>query len=509
MKRYISITSALTNKNLFGPLYAAPSWSLWRTILKAAYAEPLTDEEVAAFTQVANRSPPTKRVKELVIIAGRGAGKDSNAGTIAVHQGINFNPKGRLRPGEKAVIMCLACDREQAQIVHGYIRGMFKSVPALRKMMLSVNADSIELTNNVVIEVHTNSYRSVRGRSIICAIFDECAFWRDENSASPDTETYAAVSPGLGRMPGSMAILISTPHKKSGLLYDRYKKHYGRDDDNVLCVLGTTLQFNPTFDPQVIADALESDPQLYNAEYNSIWRTDIETFIDRQVVEDSVGDGIELPPVRGISYIATGDQSTGSGADSFAVAIAYHDFAASKTILVATREYRPPFSPEQVIGEISDFLKTYGISKIWIDRHAYNYVREHFAKHGITCPLFTDKDEKYLDKSAIYGAFLPLINSKRVELRNNPRLIAQCCALERRVTRGSSNENIDHPTGQHDDLINAAAAALVMAAGSMSKAAEWAAVGRTLAHNPLLIGDTGHSAILYAEQHNRSFNNRF
>jgi hypothetical protein len=28
--------------------------------------------------------------------------------------------------------------------------------------------------------------RTVRGRPILCAIFDEIAFWRDENSATPD-----------------------------------------------------------------------------------------------------------------------------------------------------------------------------------------------------------------------------------------------------------------------------------------------------------------------------------
>ena len=56
------------------------------------------------------------------------------------------------------------------------------------------------------------------------------------------------MQPGLGRIAGSMLILISSAHKRSGLLYDRWKAHYGRDGDDVLVVKGGTLAFNPTFD---------------------------------------------------------------------------------------------------------------------------------------------------------------------------------------------------------------------------------------------------------------------
>jgi hypothetical protein len=165
--------------------------------------------------------------------------------------------------------MCLAVDRSQAGIVHGYIRAYFETIPALKAMVVSIDNESIELCNGVVIEVHTNSFRAVRGRTLLCVIFDECAFWRDESFATPDTEVHGAVTPGLARMPGSMLILISSAHKRSGLFYQRYKDHFGKDDDDVLVVRGSTLQFNPTFDASVIARAVESDPERYRAEYYS------------------------------------------------------------------------------------------------------------------------------------------------------------------------------------------------------------------------------------------------
>jgi hypothetical protein len=59
---------------------------------------------------------------------------------------------------------------------------------------------------------------------------------------------------------------------------------------------------------------------------------------------------------------------------------------------------------------------------------------------------------------------LPLLNSKRIELLDLPRLHGQLGGLERRTARGG-RDSIDHPPNAHDDLINSAAGALVSAAG--------------------------------------------
>jgi hypothetical protein len=66
-------------------------------------------------------------------------------------------------------------------------------------------------------------------------------------------------------------------------------------------------------------------------------------------------------------------------------------------------------------------------------------------------------------KSDIYLNLLPLINSDRVELLDHPRLTAQLCSLERRTSRGGK-DSIDHPPGAHDDVVNAAAGAIIYAA---------------------------------------------
>jgi hypothetical protein len=467
----MKFSAALTSKKLFEPFFRGQSWSRWATVLKAAFGEPLTVDELASFTEVAEREPPKARVKELTCIVGRGGGKDSVASVIAAYVAITFDPKGRLRPGEKCTVMLLACDREQAGIVYGYIRGLFEHVPALAAMVNRVSNEAIELSNGVVIEVHTNSYRSVRGRSIICAIFDECAFWRDENFASPDIEVHAAVSPGLARIPGSMLVLISTAHRRGGLLYDRWKNYYAKPDDDVLVVRGKTLQFNPIFDERAITKALADDPQLYGAEYNSEWRDDLATFISRELLDAAVNSGVRVrPPQPDIRYQSFCDPSGGAAlGDSFTMAIT-HVAEGDVIVLDCLLEIRGPFNPDEATLQICAVLKDYRISSTVADHYAHQWVVAAFARNGIKL------EHSKRDRSQIYLDCLPLFTSGRARLLDDARLVSQFSQLERR-TFSTGRDKVDHGKHGHDDLCNAAAGAMVLAAEPSSFDSSYSWVG--------------------------------
>ena len=124
----MNIVETISDPNLFEPWFAGASWDNWKTILKAAFALPMTDDERAFFRSVADRDPPATQVRELWIIAGRRAGKDSIASVIAAQAASFFEPAGKLRGGERAVVMCLAVDRSQSAIVLNYIRSYFTDI---------------------------------------------------------------------------------------------------------------------------------------------------------------------------------------------------------------------------------------------------------------------------------------------------------------------------------------------------------------------------------------------
>ena len=453
----ISVSDAMASSKLLGPFFAGPSWDTWRTVIKAMFAEKMSAAEVETFRSVAERDPPTAPVSEGVFIIGRGGGKDSVATSIATNIAVNFDPRrSKLRPGEKAVVMLIAVDRAQAGVAFSYIRGYFEEVPALTKLVKHIDADSIELRNRVCIEVHTNSYRAVRGRSLLCVICDEVAFWRSEDSASPDVETAGAVQPGLARIPGSMLILISTAHKRSGLLYQKWRDAYGRDDPDVLVVKGTTLQFNPLFDAKIIERQIASDPALYRAEYLSEWRDDLSSFISRSLLEAAVDiDVLVRPPKTDTKYFAFADPSGGAH-DSFTLAIAHRDKDGS-VVLDMLYERHAPFNPSEVVAEIAALLKPYRCSHVTGDKYAAQWVVEAFAKVGITYR------HSEVDRSMIYLDCLPLFTSGRVRLIDSSRLVAQFAGLERR-TFPTGKDRVDHGRSGRDDLCNACAGALVLAA---------------------------------------------
>jgi hypothetical protein len=428
------------------------------------FAERMTATETETFRSVAERSPPADPVSEAICIIGRGGGKDSVATLIATVIAVNFNPRGKLRPGEKAIVMLLAVDRAQAGVAFGYIRGYFEEIPALARLVKHIGDDFIELHNNTVVEVHTNNYRSVRGRSLLCVLCDEVAFWRSEDSLSPDFETAGAVAPGLARIPGSMLILISTAHKRSGLLYQKWKDFYGKNDDIVLVVRGTTLQFNPTFDAKVIERQLASDPQLYGAEYLSQWRDDLATYLSRDLLEAAVDVGVIVrPPVEGVLYFAFTDASGGVN-DSFTMAIAHRDKDGCM-VLDLLFERIPPLNPYRVTEEIVALLKSYRCARVVGDNYGAKWVSEAFVKAGI------EYRKSELDRSAVYLNALPLFTSGRARLLDNPRLIAQFAALERR-TFSTGRDRVDKGRTDHDDDANSAAGALVLAARAALQASE-------------------------------------
>ena len=131
------------------------------------------------------------------------------------------------------------------------------------------------------------------------------------------------------------------------------------------------------------------------------------------------------PPLAGMSYFAFTDPSGGSS-DSMTLAIAHLEN--DRTVLDCIAERKAPFSPDSVVIEFAETLKAYRVSTVTGDRYACEWPRERFSAHGITY----QPAEK--NKSEIYLAFLPMLNSGRVDLLDNAGSIVQFLGLERRTS---------------------------------------------------------------------------
>ena len=305
--------------------------------------------------------------------------------------------------------------------------------------------ESLDLSNGMTIEIITASRAAPRGRAYALAIVEEAAFLPTGDSANPDTDLLIALRPALARVPGSLLAVVSSPYARRGVLWDAWRRHAEHPQPDVLLVQAGTLALNPTFDRRAIDRAREEDPAAAAAEYDAQFRSDVESFVAREVVDAAVVPGRhELPPVPGVQYSAFCDPAGGSGADSFTLAIGHQRRP--------RRRGRRSRAPAPLLaggrgGEFADLLRSYDVRTVTGDRYAGDWPREAFRRHGISYEV-ADRP-----KSDLYRDALPLLNSGQVELLDVPRLAAQLCALERRTARGG-RDSIDHAPGGHDDLAN-------------------------------------------------------
>jgi hypothetical protein len=260
----------------------------------------------------------------------------------------------------------------------------------------------------------------------------------------------------MATLPDSLLVGISSPYRKSGLLYDKWRDHFGRDSDDVLVIHAPSKTLNPTLPQAALDRAYQDDPISAASEFGAEWRTDISGLFDRAMVEGVIEVGRTVrPPIERIHYRAFADPSGGVG-DAFTLAIAHRE--GTKGVLDLLYERRPPFSPPGVVSELAELLRRYRLTSVIGDRYSAQWVVSAFAR----CRIQYKHSER--DRSAIYLDALPLFTSGEVSLIDNRRLVAELTGLERR-TSIAGRDAINHPVGGHDDLANAACGALVEAVG--------------------------------------------
>ena len=474
----VTILDAMADPQLFGPWFRDPAtWAPWRAFLAALFCLEMDRGGRRIYRRCTGRArPPRAPIHEAWIVAGRRGGKSFVLALCAVFLACFRDWRSHLIPGERAVVMVIARDRKQARVILDYVRALLAGVPMLAPLVMRETAEVIDLDNGVSIEIHTCSYRSIRGRTVVAGLLDELAFWQtDDGAANPDSEILQALRPAMASVPGSVLLCASSPYARRGELYRMWREHYGKTGP-VLVWQADTRTMNSTISKQVIKDAYAADPASAAAEYGANFRADIEGFVSMEAVVACVATGRrelpydDPPDDRDRTYRAFTDPAGGSGGDSMTLAISHKDKESGRAVLDCIREVKPKFSPASVVAEFATVLKSYKINSVTGDRYASEWPRERFREHGIT--YWPSK----MVKSDIYLNLLPLLNSNQIELLDNKRLISQLCGLERRTAR-SGKDSIDHAPSGHDDLINAAAGALLLAGKPVRMPRIWAVTG--------------------------------
>lgn len=450
----------MTTPEFAGAEFSGPSWAAWRIVARLidGDAHLLTADERALALKMTGRTVlPSVAPREVYVGAGRRSGKSRFGSLVAVWLAAKDYPQ--LSPGETAVVADVAPDRDQAAIDLEYSKGIIAASEPLRADLAGEpTRDTITFRHRTQLEVATASYRTVRGRTLAGAIVDESAFLRALESATPDVELARALRPALLTLNG-LLLVISSPHRKVGLLHDAFRRYYGNDvETRGIYIQAESRLLNPTLDEAAVEEAMRDDPAAAQSEYLGLFRSDLQSYLDDATVDGAIVQNRKmLPRLPGFQYVGFADPAGGVvGGDSFTVAVA-HQETGGRVVLDSARAFVPPFQPSDIVRQCTETLSSYGLSSVTGDAYAAAWVSDEFRKCGVTY------QHSELPKSGIYLEALPLFTSGMVELLDAPLLRTQLLLLERR-TRAGGRDTVDHPRGAHDDIANSALGALRLAA---------------------------------------------
>ena len=426
------------------------------SVLRAAFGLELTDEQLQIFAGVAgNRKPPQQRVRELWAIVGRRSGKSRMAAALAVFQACFV--KHRLAAGETGMVLVLSASQDQSRTVFNYAKAFLENSLVLRQEIVDTTRSEIRLRNGIVIAIHSNSFRTIRGRTLCACIFDEVAMWRDESSATPDVETYRSVLPALLTTRG-MLIGISTGYRRVGLLYQKYRDHFGQDNADILVVQGSTTAFNGTINAADMQAQIDADPVGAESEWFGRFRDDLSTFLADELIDAAIDKDrpLEIPPQAGVAYLAFVDAASGASdrADAYAVAIG-HYAANGQYIVDLVRGVTGVYDPLATTRQFAELLKGYNIHTVTGDNYGAKWVSQYWREVGF------DYQKSPWTRSVIYLEAMALFARRVVRMPDHQKMVRELRLLERSTNSGGQ-DTVNHAKGGHDDFANVVCGVLRM-----------------------------------------------
>jgi hypothetical protein len=260
-----------------------------------------------------------------------------------------------------------------------------------------------------------------------------------------------------------MLCILSSPYRRVGLLYQRYRDFFAKDGDGVLCVAGPSMAFNPTLDAAEIAAAREADPQAALSEWDGEFRSDLLQFLDDRDIDAAVDASrpAELPPPRAICH-AFVDMAAG-GPDASTACVCYRD---GERIVCAALRGRHG-NPQAAVEEFSALAKQYKCRTVTGDAFAGEWVAGAYRRCNLEyrrSPL--TRSELYLEGRIHFARNL-------IDIPNNPTLLRELRFLERRVSK-SGRDQVSHPAAggtHHDDHANSLFGAMYLCAKAAQRSA--------------------------------------
>jgi hypothetical protein len=396
----------------------------------------------------------------LVAVCGRGSGKSYLLGALYSLWRAFTADLSTLAPGEQASALIVAPDMRLGKQCLRFAVGAVESNRAFDHYVERKTEDRLVLRRDdgalVAIEVlpATHGGSAVRGRSLVSAVLDECAFFRDESSVTNDVDVFKALAPRV--LPGGLVVLASTPWIEQGLLFTEFSANFGAPQ-RALAVQAPAALMRP--DRQMLE--LVTRERARDAD-NAARELDAEfmtggagVFFGPELLAPALVRDMPLassPPVGARATIG-GDIGLVADASAFVAVHKRGDIITPADVLELKPKRGAPLKLSEVVTKGCEFAERHGQKTIHVDHHVLEPAREHLPKGFSLQPVIGGQDAKTDRFLVVRGA---LRASNVVIPGALARLVSQLALVISRPTPGGGQQiTLPRRYGTHLDLVAA------------------------------------------------------
>lgn len=400
--------------------------------------------------------PTEARAVLVALCGGRGGKSRVLCGIYSLWRALLADLSG-LAPGEQAVALIVAPDMRLAKQTLRFALGAAKHAPSIAALIETENTEGFVLRRPdgrpVAVEAlpATRGGSALRGRSLVSAVLDECAFFRSEEYMVNDQEIFRAVAPRV--VDGGLVVIASTPWAEAGLLFDEFTRNHGHPI-TAIAAHAPTLLLNPAKAAEVARERARS-PDNAAREFDAQFMTmGSGLFFDAGALDRALelGDAVSERPSKESAAIG-GDLGLVRDASAFVAIQEVGKFLDVTDVLELRPQRDAPLKLSAVCAAAATFTKDHHARVIHVDHHALEPAREHLPE-GVALEAVEGGQNAKVER---YVTVRNLLNEGRLRIpRRFQRLVNQLREVVAKPTAGGGLQiTLPRRAGVHGDVTSA------------------------------------------------------
>lgn len=411
---------------------------------------------------------PDSGYTELVLLWGKGSGKDHIAGIITLYMVYETllvpNPQTLygLAPGSRIDFINVAQSAEQAENVYfeGSLKAKLENSEFFRGMYRATR-NTIRFSKNIqAISTHSQN-ESYEGYNILGWVMDEAAAFRSETKAANADKIYSTLRSSMISRFGAAGkgCILSYPRHERDFIMQKYEE--SQKHSWILGDKGSTWEINPLRNQKDFKDEYERDPIDAAAKYECLPPlVEDAYFTKEQIAACITGVSCEitdLPVDPRIHYVVSLDPAL--YADRFGIAVGHRDSEHERAIVDSIRflqgSRQTPVKIADIESIVSSFAKRTN-ARVITDSYEIAGSVQKWVDQGIDAEIIGVSTRDQMSQwSTFKNNVVTPDSNRRVQLPNDVELEKELTRL--RIKRSSDLWKVEAAEGEYDDLSDAVA----------------------------------------------------